>query len=110
MLLQAATIMHAETVHTRCEEETCIWVSYSRESLAQRADLSGWVVWARVPHELSQPGPSANLLLKAATIMHSTTDKSIISYGLATVESRPRSAPGSLVGSSGREFLMNSRS
>ena len=44
MLLQAATNMHAETIHTRCEEVTCMWVSYSRESMAQRAGLSRWVV------------------------------------------------------------------
>ena len=91
-----------------------MWVSYSREPAAQCADLSGWVVWVKALYELSQPRPTANMLLQAATIMHAETImlgvREIHACGLATVESRPRSAPISLVGSSGRELYMNTRS
>ena len=51
-----------------------MWVSYSREPAAQCADLSGWVVWARALYEHSQSRPSANMLLKAATVMHTAAN------------------------------------
>ena len=73
-----------------------MWVSYSREPAAQRADLSGWVVWARALYEHSQSRPSANMLLKAATIMHIAANKSKMSYGLATEERAGRAVRRSL--------------